>query len=175
MVNLKFVLKKVWVYDLGRDWAKVGQKFGFKGHCTCYICLWLCSSTFSESSLHQCFQLAVRNKQNHYINLLQYYSTDERYVILLKFCIDACSDCWDTVKFWLQKDKYTEKVSIKEKIMPPTGLKPMTSCMQVIGWASVFCFQLICDRIWENQPLCHIWNLKYLWPKQCIVQYKSTL
>jgi len=23
----------------------------------------------------------------------------------------------------------------------------------------------ICDWIWENQPLCHILHLKYLWPK----------
>ena len=33
----------------------------------------------------------------------------------------------------------------------------------------------ICDRILENQPLCHIWHLKYFQLKQDITQHKSTL
>ena len=32
-----------------------------------------------------------------------------------------------------------------------------------------------CDRILENQPLCHIWPLKYFQLKQGIAQHKSTL
>ena len=41
--------------------------------------------------------------------------------------------------------------------------------------AHAFIFSLNnCDRILENQPLCHISHLKYLLLKLGITQYKST-